>query len=593
MTDKVNYSIIQDEKGAISVQSTVKSFNLDHVTTKEIVSFYQAFSTYAAHDTGLLPLDGTGILSLRSAGHYTQFAYQHKPGLYLVNWGAQEGDRYAHTYYVAQPYRIIICDMENGNLLGARMFYSPYPITTPSQPLYHVNLPNINCKGYRGNGVGWICLYKNEDWSSLPLNERITRFVERCSGVETYNDANMSETDGTRFYQESGKPSYIWDPVEWQQKSSDEGYEWTLDPDLWIPVLVKSMDDQKAHFKDGQPLTFADALVGDYQAYYDDRTHTKPINALIRPDRSLSSEEVLSYFVASYINSSKTSSLLNDTFNASQTIKDKTGSSVFVNSPLLAQPQDDEDLDTCPDCEESHHSDNLYPTAYNTYVCQSCLDNGYIYVESANKHFHTEDDSLYYIESQDKWYHTSYDEHVFCDICSDIFFLDNPNSEVNSFTNGLHICKPCLPSYVEENSIEHSKCDSCGTIVCTQPDHLINTVSYTSVTPKFISKDQNETAITKSYLCTSCATDYFVCPCGYVKPSSLKGIEFNPCNQTCIDGVEVSACCASCLGSPYEKNGVFVADFVPENKDVFDAYQKAVSKDVQFLSAGIILNDLF
>jgi len=172
----VNYSIVQSDEGAIAVQSTVQSFNLDHVTQKDITSFYTRFSQFSAWDTGLLPVDGSGILSIRTAGEYTQFAYQHKPGLYHVNWGKSEGAA-AAAYYLAQPYRIIICDMKEGNLLGARMFYSPYPITSPSQPLYHVNLPNINCKGYRGNGVGWICLYQNEDWTQFPLNERIVRFI--------------------------------------------------------------------------------------------------------------------------------------------------------------------------------------------------------------------------------------------------------------------------------------------------------------------------------------------------------------------------------------------------------------------------------
>ena len=266
MADKVNYSIINSEEGNIAVRSTVKSFNLDHVTEKDIVSFYNHFSQYSAWDTGLLPVDGTGMLSLRTAGIYTQFAYQHKPGLYHVNWSRSEGSP-ATAYYVAQPYRIIICDMKEGNLLGARMFYSPYPITNPSQPLYHVNLPNTNCKGYRNNSVGWQCLYQNEDWSALPLNERIVRFIERCSGVETFNDGNMSETDGTRFYRENNKPEYLWNPVAWQEKSQ-EGYEWTLDESLWIPVLVKDKEDETGKAADARKLGIAIMTPDEFRAKY-------------------------------------------------------------------------------------------------------------------------------------------------------------------------------------------------------------------------------------------------------------------------------------------------------------------------------------
>jgi len=85
MSDKVNYSIVNTEQGNISVRSTVKSFNLDHVTEKDIVSFYNHFSTFSAWDTGLLPVEGSGILSIRTAGIYTQFAYQHKPGFLTLS----------------------------------------------------------------------------------------------------------------------------------------------------------------------------------------------------------------------------------------------------------------------------------------------------------------------------------------------------------------------------------------------------------------------------------------------------------------------------------------------------------------------------
>jgi hypothetical protein len=115
MTDKVQYTIVNSEAGNIAVQSVVKSFNLDHVTSKDINSFYKNFSQYSAWDTGLLPVEGSGILSIRTAGEYTQFAYQHKPGLYHVNWGKSEGAA-AAAYYLAQPYRIIVCDMKEGNL---------------------------------------------------------------------------------------------------------------------------------------------------------------------------------------------------------------------------------------------------------------------------------------------------------------------------------------------------------------------------------------------------------------------------------------------------------------------------------------------
>jgi len=157
--DKVTYSFVKDE-GNFVFRSKVNSFNLDHVTDKDVSSFYTSFSNYAYFDTGLLPLDGTGLLGIRKAGDHTQVIYQHKPGMYYVNWGAYERDYDAVKFYFAQPYRIVIIDFLDNNLLGARTFYTVEPATHSGVQLYHVNLPNINCKGYRGNAVGWICLYQ-------------------------------------------------------------------------------------------------------------------------------------------------------------------------------------------------------------------------------------------------------------------------------------------------------------------------------------------------------------------------------------------------------------------------------------------------
>jgi hypothetical protein len=97
----VNYAFTTDQ-GNLVFRSSVNSFGLDHVTDKDIASFYTTFSQSAYFDTGLLPVDGTGLLSIRTAGNHTQIAYQYAPGKYYINWGSFEGDRDAKKYYVAQ-----------------------------------------------------------------------------------------------------------------------------------------------------------------------------------------------------------------------------------------------------------------------------------------------------------------------------------------------------------------------------------------------------------------------------------------------------------------------------------------------------------
>jgi hypothetical protein len=586
----VNYSIIQSEQGSIAVQSTVKSFNLDHVTEKDVVSFYTRFSQYSAWDTGLLPVEGSGILSIRTAGIYTQFAYQHKPGLHHINWGKSEGST-AAAYYLAQPYRIIICDMKDGNLLGARMFYSPYPITSPTQPLYHVNLPNINCKGYRGNGVGWICLYQNENWSDLPLNERIVRFIERCSGVETYNDANMSETDGTRFYQESQKPSYFWDPVQWEQKSSEEGFEWTLDESLLIPVLVESMDKQGKHYANGKPLTFADALVGDYQAYYYDEQHTKPINAIIRPDKELNANDVLSFIVNSYNTADpKNNPLLNNTFESSQKVKNDTGSTIFGGSVLTNAPashnqnnNDDDDLtEYCENCDNYHHEDDVSSDHYGNTVCSDCLSNHYIHLSSTDTYFHNEDDNLVYSELEDKTYHITYDTVEVCERCNHAYGnvgKNNPPNKVISLLNDENICLSCMFSYATANGFNAASCFNCSETVITDPEIYTNYIStpITLVTYNF-DENQNEYNIVPATLCSKCSTTSLICPCGKLKSKTDE--DFNSCDASGFvlknGTVIVDKACASCVSFDFDEEQNIHAKFTPVSISDFKSYQTSI-----------------
>lgn len=345
MNTKADYTFVQENE-SIVFRSKVKSFDLDHVTDKDLASFYFNFSKYSMMDTGLLPLDGTGLLGIRKAGDHTQVIYQHKPGTYYVNWGGYEKDVNAKKYYLAQPYRIVIIDFLNDNLLGARTFYSPIPATHPDTPLYHVNLPNINCKGYRGNAVGWICLYHNEDWSSLPFNERLMKAIDRCSGTEAYNDSNMSETDGTRFYCEHYKNDidyeYLWNPSEWEKKTSEEGFTWTLNEDLWIPILVDGIDSQSKHNPKGQHLTLKMAIFGNYQAYYSDKYIPKPINAIERNEFSSGIKLITNWFTRAFVTAKTTYTGL-DIFSDSLKVREQNVHNVYDIEPEYEQDEPDED----------------------------------------------------------------------------------------------------------------------------------------------------------------------------------------------------------------------------------------------------------
>jgi hypothetical protein len=528
--DKVTYTFVKEE-GNIHFRSKVNSFNLDHVTDKDIVSFYQNFSNFAAYDTGLLPVDGSGMLALRRAGDHTQVTYQHKPGMYYVNWGSYEGDKSAKSYLVAQPYRIVIIDFVNDNLLGARTFYSPIPATHPGIPLYHVNLPNINCRGYRGNGVGWICLYHNADWSSMPFNERLARALERCSGIETYNDQNMSETDGPRFYKSHYSDSktylHLWDPNVWETKSQEEGFEWTLDENLWIPIKVIGRDQQDAHYdgEDAVTLTLADAIIGKYNAYYSDSYHPKPINALTNPDLKLDPKKITAWFTHSY-NLSSTQFVGIDTLSKSLETREKIATTV---QPSLSFNEDeDEQQPYCVYCQNEYDYDSLVNVEGEGDICQDCLDSDFIFADNTKQYVHNNTSGLHFDETTSEWHDTnSYSEHEICSNCSKIYYLKLENKLANpdvKFTppiwfsekDDIYCCQHCIDNTEDDGFI--IECYSCG---CSLPssDSPLEWNSHKVLYHSLELKDY-EYPDSVEHLCFSCVAQQHshLCICGRNTP---------------------------------------------------------------------------
>lgn len=606
MSDNFKYSLIKNDSGNFAIQSVVKSFNLDHVSEKDVVAFYNTFSQYASFDTGLLPLNGTGVLAIRTAGPHTQIVTQHAPGMYYINWGTYEGDHTAKTYYVAQPYRIVIGDFENGQLLGARMFYSPVPITNPSNLLYHVNLPNINCKGYRGNGVGWICLYHKDDWSSLPFNEKVSRFIERCSGVETYNDQNMSETDGPRFYAQNSKPDYIWDPTSWQAKST-EGFEWTLNDELWIPVLIKDMDHQDKHYADGEPLTLAMAMLGNYQAYYTDTNIPKMYNVVSRSDYSLDNNMIADVFKKSFVSSPVTYShqAKDNPYNFTLTHREKNGSAT-LQLPLFSN--DDEESSEndwmCHYCEDSFTEGEEKYTVYdNDIVCESCFNEYYVYVQSTNKYYHYEDTEIYKCSNGDQYYHAGHDTIETCPDCGVSYGASGMGKEQNELVDqyfypiqdGQKLCSHCFDSYIEESELTTSNCFACSKTVITS-------VGWNTIYPTLKVVVPNPTLEDKPYetkyatFCTGCSSAHYVCPCGLVKNKELD--QTANCDPTSLginsEGTElvVYKCCASCLGPvSFDQDGNASANYKPQN-EMFENYSKTVVEEKIYLNISSITQNI-
>lgn len=618
MSDTFNYSLLQREDGNYILRSTITSFGLNQVTDKDIVSFYKQFSASSCFDTGLLPLDGTGVLSIRSAGHHMQVTIQHAPGSYHINWGATEGDREAKTYFLAQPYRIVVGDFVNGTLLGAKMFYSPYPITHPNQQLYHVNLPNINCKGYRGNAVGWICLYLKQDWSQFSFNEKVSKLIERCSGVETYNDANMSETDGPRFYESNRKPEYLWNPYSWQNKTTAEGHAWTLDPDLWIPIKVRDMDNQDRHDPNGVDFTLAMALLGNYQAYYTDKEQPKLYNVFARQDLNFTNAQIANMFKSSFAIAPAIPSHdpKDNPYQFSVDHRENKSAQQQINLSTKDEDDNPEETWMCYSCDEtfSENENAIFDHSGNA-ICSSCIDEHYVYLETPGEFYSKDHDSVYWSQSSESWLHSELDSCRMCPNCDYAWgeqgevplpitdfkkpFVDINGNETES------VCPNCVTDFAENNGFESMLhvCDYCKE----------NTILNSSVTfSEFVSRvyinpiiGQHGKVIyvkQRQVYCKTCAhkalMGSYVCPCGLLnqKPNDMVS-----CSPTKFEvgpngehSVTVSSCCKSCIGDfQTDDNGNIIGTYVPVNKESFEhtinSFSK-IEKDLNLIGVESHLN---
>jgi len=461
----INYAIKTNLQGVTVVQSSVESNNLTHVTEKDITSFYLKMSQSAFLDTGLLPVDGTGLLAYRQAGNHAQIVVQRSPSVNRIIWGKSERDPEAKEYFVAQPYQIYIGDILDDNFYGARIFYSPNPITSPNDPLYHTNLPNTNCRGYRGNGVGWVCLYHTEVWKNFPLGEKMARLIERCSGSEAYNDANMSETDGARFYRDhyQRQNAHLWNPVEWQLKTEKDGISWVIDQNIWIPVLVQGIDNQSYHYEEGVPLTIGMALTGNYAAYYNDSYLPKPVNSIVRQlDTNVN---VMNLIKKAYVNSSSVSTVVQKPQDPyTYAVEVRQTNVTKLSKPQIEQEDEDEEEETsnhiCTSCSTEIHSDDIYISPDSETFCADCFHEHYVIVDDGNTY--SKEDCVW-IEDLDLWVHANY--AVYCDCGTPYIEEAKFQSDLPSQLRFKHWCIT-----VDEQKL----CVEC----CLKTDNEINAVLF-------------------------------------------------------------------------------------------------------------------
>lgn len=545
----MNPNITISEK---SVSRDVVVGNITKTEDRDPFSIFEQVSDVGYFDTGLLPLDGTGILSIRQAGDRTQFVFQHAPGIYYMIWGKSERDKSAAEIHVAQPYRIVIGDHVNGELRGVRHFYSPVPITSLNQPLYHCNVPNLNCKGYNGTSVGWICIYHKESYKGLPLGTRIFKTVERASGHEAYNDANMSQTDGARFYQahygQKVELNYLWDPKAWQNKTDKEGFEWVLNSDLWIPIRVKGIDNQDAHDPVGVPLTLEMAMLGNYKAYYPNAANKELelslMNQIRRDDQKNPTSKDIYNLIGGVFNKSKkkeaekqlikqqaipgvSGSLLTTEVLEKENKEWTSQAPVFQTNGLIFAEDELEEYDPylgdCIHCQKIlEETDLYYYDNKDQIICDPCYKLHYGQTTCCKQTILL--GKQFYVADIDAYYCYACHMQSVCLGCGSVF-IDAPHMVFGDY------CETCSEPHFCDNCGGKYSVDDVQKVVAAEfmMDGVLGNKQYT--------------------LCIGCFQNSVICACGLLK-------EEDTCST--LPGTTDSVC-QNCVSFNFENKPVFVS----------------------------------
>jgi hypothetical protein len=482
------------QKELVDQNNTIlQTTNANYVDTFKALSYKQAY-----FETGILPLNGSGVLSIRHALGYKQFVLQVEPGVYPVLFSKDEGGE-TTLHHVAMPNRVIIGDFREGQFLGARHFYTQGGVFSEDTPLYHVNLPNLNALGYYGTAVGWICLYHTADTREFNTVEQIRYLLERAGGTEVYNN-NMVNTDGVKIYSSQEAPEYMFKPEAWEAKTQAEGLDWVNDAP-WLPVLVLNMDAQDKHIYNGMPLTLGMAMKGEYFAYYPDKTNEaalKPFNRFCRIDKE---DPIFNEIHRAFINSMNCSEDFHKvvdvapagvklTLNQIEPAKDvPLWTSALSGRPIFAKDNHVFTVDGPVFCDE-------YLLHYGQ--CKGC-----------NKAYHF---SALQVYGEDE---------LFCGNCKTIFHCHSCGEAHDDMNNVVekNWCVVCT---------DFKSCDACDAKV-----HPNNAVI---VRAKNIS-DQTQDA--EHTLCNVCMHNFRVCgSCGLMRPLEMlvnaKGEYL--CHTTCVTG---------------------------------------------------------
>ena len=420
-------------------------------------------------DLGWLP---PGVRSYRQFGDSAIVCVECPPAIHLTIWTDVERSAVRPEFLLAMPYRVIIGLFQNNALHGARMFYSPEPINTPGQQLYHCNLPNINCLGYGGNGVGWVCLYQTDQINGS-IGDRVRTLIERCT-YESYNDANMRNIDGPGIYRLLQRPEFTYKPQLWEQRTENEGVGWTLDPDLWIPVTVRGRDNQSAHYEGGVPLTVEMAMYGAVAYYYHEMTQ----HELYRFEQDMLGDDDI------------ISAVFNAAYNIAPPVNDddKPRYSIDIDEPHL-------EIIDCNSCGGSDREDKGY-VVNGDFMCGDCMHE-FTYCVKCER-FSTNMTSVIGVGSVCGY---CQDQYSACDRCGQLCGVD---LATHSLYGDDAVCPRCLSFVIT--------CPGCDIEVLRNDHHCPNLNCHICGVNNWVDQFQKvDTSEGTFWLCRNCKRTYTAC----------------------------------------------------------------------------------
>jgi hypothetical protein len=126
-----------------------------------------------------LPLLPPGIRWLCRQKDLLNLVVEHPPQCRTlrVSWGKKGEDDY-HPYHLAFPYIIYVLTFYRDGFEEMKMFFRNSSLSSPTDTLYHTNLPNV--RGEPGHyGSQRVCLrYRPELLEGVPLAEAVPDLIE-------------------------------------------------------------------------------------------------------------------------------------------------------------------------------------------------------------------------------------------------------------------------------------------------------------------------------------------------------------------------------------------------------------------------------